>query len=127
MLSKIFFIFLLTHVQSQSFKFQCIGIFSICGEQYIDNEFTRESYLANQTAYKSFEIDFEENYVEYKSFDVCFDRNTLTSLVASLLLDSEFNTKEFEYYDVVDIFGYVTASLAAPITTKIISILTYIQ
>ena len=117
-----------------NFDFQIIGIFSICGDKYAENELNRKAFKANEVFHKhgalttefySLSTEPQPNF-KFKSFDICFDDKELTSLLISIALDEEFNTLEGEKYVHYDIYMQ-PKELEASRISKIVAIATYMN
>ena len=111
-------------------KFQFIGIFSICGDNFEKDEFTLKAFFANQSIYQGMNdtnYDFEPILYEYKSFDVCFDITSVAAISTTLLLDEEFNTLKNEVYKFQDKYFDVNRAIDAFQISKIVTVFTYVK
>ena len=87
-------------IDVKCFDVKIVGIYSICGSHYAENEFNEEGYNLNVSLAK--EINqlatriWYGDFWRYVSFDVCHDQNELQRVITKLMLDSQFNTRAAE-------------------------------
>ena len=110
-------------------KLQFVGIFSICGNNYTENELSRQAFFANATlqlAYLNGRKDIFE-YHDYFSFDVCFNKTAVVSLVEYLLLHEKFYTTDNEKFRYMTRTTMDRREIDASRMTKITTLITYVQ
>ena len=112
--------------------FKVVGIFSICLDNYTQNELTRQAFIANETLGNIIKERSRVNpvmsYVNttYHPYDVCFNDTKLASVVSSLLLSEEYNTLQNQTIYFTDQNQQVK-SIDASKTTKILTIIAYVK
>ena len=109
-----------------TFDIQIVGIYSICGSNFTQNELSFEGYRHNKSFLSGFQ-DFKEystmNNWNYNSFDICFDQNKFQNVMNLLLLDSAFYSEE-ETFTAKTFFG--NYKLSAKKTSKILMIIAHV-